>query len=1151
MTPVFTYRKSSGFVRVLLALTLAGMLRPAVGQAVPAGGWVPLWGHRTAAAASARDLGHVATSQSIDLTLALRPRDPAGLNTLLHRLYNSQDTLYRHFLTPAQFAARFSPTPTQYAAVVAFARSQGLTVTGTTQNRLLLHLQAPSAAVEAAFGVGLHRMQDAEGRQFHAPDAEPVVPAALAPLLTGVIGLDDSAVWHPHFERLASNLPPVCHRPAARSVFDAVTPDVLPSQTGSGPGGGLTPADIKTAYNLNGVALTGTGQTLAVFELDGYHATDITAYEKAYGLPNVTLQNVIVDGGPVPALGGGQAEVTLDIELQAALAPGTAQAPSTIRVYEGPNTSQGLLDTYTQIAQDNQAKLISTSWGLDEQDMGSSFVQSESAVFQQMATQGQTLFAAAGDSGAYDGAVNPTTNSQILSVDDPASQPLVTGVGGTSLATAGAGGPYSAESTWNNGSGSAGGGGISVFWGIPSWQQGIISPASKGSTTMRNVPDVAMDANPNTGYSIYLSGGWALYGGTSCAAPLWSAYAALVNQQRLASGTGLLGYANPVLYAAARGPYGGQDFHDIADGSTNLFYPAIPGYDDATGWGSLNGANLLADLAPPLPAGLTAATTSTSQVTLSWGAVPNAVGYTVLRGGAHGGPYAQVGTTTGTTTFADTGLTPGTAYYYVVNARTAAETSGNSNEASATPTALAQSAPAPPSGLSAAAGNAAVSLSWNPVGSAASYNVYRGASSGGEGTTPYRTGLTAPSFTDTGLNNNTTYYYQVTALGQSSESTRTTEVSATPVARWLMQSPGIGHVIGRLDADGWSANTAQDPANFLQYGPYVPTAAGAHTASWELMVDNNTFAGDGGPVLELQAYDSTANVTLAVRDVQRREFTAALQYQTFALPFTLAAPGDKLEFRVLWLRKSYVRERSVALDLPSAPSPAPAAPSTPTGLAAAAGNAQTTLSWNGVSGASSYNVKRGTQSGGPYSTISTAGAVTSATFTDTGLTNGATYYYIVTAVNTAGESPASNEAATTPTPPAASWLMQSPGIGHVIGRLDADGWSANTAQDPANFLQYGPYVPTAAGAHTASWELMVDNNTFAGDGGPVLELQAYDSTANVTLAVRDVQRREFTAALQYQTFALPFTLAAPGDKLEFRVLWLRKSYVRERSVALQ
>ena len=171
-----------------------------------------------------------------------------------------------------------------------------------------------------------------------------------------------------------------------------------------------------------------------------------------------------------------------------------------------------------------------------------------------------------------------------------------------------------------------------------------------------------------------------------------------------------------------------------------------------------------------------------------------------------------------------------------------------------------------------------------------------------------------------------------------------------PAHQWGMQDGGIGHVIGRADSGGWSANTAQDSINYLQYGPYTTqTLAGAQTAFWSLLIDNNTANGDGGPVLELQVNDATkGGPLLAVHDVNRHDFTAANQFQTFTLPFTLpaASVGDKLEFRVYWDKKAYIREQTVSLLGP------------PTGLAATPGSASVSLLWGAVTGATGYNVYR-------------------------------------------------------------------------------------------------------------------------------------------------------------------------------------------------
>ncbi|MBU5638984.1 hypothetical protein KOM00_19880 [Geomonas sp. Red69] len=629
---------------------------------------VRLAGHFPArSVASARRLGRLPAVTQMRFAFTLPLRNQPALDDLLRRIYDPADPLYGHYLTGAQFIERFAPTASDYEAVKSYARGLGLTITGTHANRTVLDVAGPTAAVEAAFDLQMHQYQAHSGHNFFAPDREPGVPNAIAARISGMVGLDSSAAWHTHSH-------------AARA---ADLPMATPYQVGTGPGGGMPPRDIATAYNLSQITATGTGQTLALFQLDGYTPSDIAAYANYFGIAAVPLHNVLVDGfSGTPGTGAG--EVTLDIELQMALAPGASK----IMVYMGPNTSKGVLDTYNRIATDNMAKQVSSSWGLSEGESGSSFLSSENAIFQQMAAQGQTVYAAAGDSGAYD-------NGSTLSVDDPASQPYVTGVGGTTLYLSS--GSYNRESTWNAGTinGGAGGGGVSAFWPIPTWQQKLGNVAS---SVMRNVPDVALNSDPGTGYSVYYQGKWWLYGGTSCAAPLWAAFTARVNQQRAAGGLSPLGFANPVLYQVGAGTGYGTSFHDVADSTTNLYYPAITGYDNATGWGSFNGANLLAALAPAssitvpkvtvpaAPAGLKASA-GNAAVALSWTASSGATSYNLYRGTAAG----QEGTTpikTGltATSFTDS-VANGTTYYYKVAAVNSAGTSALSNEAYATPTA--------------------------------------------------------------------------------------------------------------------------------------------------------------------------------------------------------------------------------------------------------------------------------------------------------------------------------------------------------------------------------------------------------------------------------------------------------------------------------
>ena len=531
-----------------------------------------------AAMARARFVGRVSPLETVPLALTLPLRDPAGLSDLLGRLYTPGDPMQGRFLTPDEFAQRFGPTPEDYAAVADFARRAGLTVTGTHPNRLILDVAGPASAVESALRVHLGRYRGASGRLFRAPDADPSVPAALAGRLAGVVGLDTFAVHRPHL------------RPA------------LNPESGSGPKGGLAPSDIRNAYHLTG-GQGGAGQAVALYELDGYLASDITAYQGAFGLPALAPTTVLVDGA-TGAAGANTDEVALDIELAQALAPNLGH----VYVYETP--SDGLdahyLDAYSRIATDNLAKQVSTSWGSPESTNTQAFLQAENAIFQQMAVQGQSMFSATGDNGAYDnaganpdGSLNPNALGT-LSVDDPGSQPYVTGVGGTRLSS-GPGGAYQSEAAWGSPAdttlspqGSGGGGGFSVQWPVPSYQAGI-SPAPAN----RSVPDVALNADPNTGYSVYTSGAWHVFGGTSVGAPLWAGFTALVNGQRAAAGLAPVGFLNPPLYQiGASASYAGG-FNDVKTGS-NLFYPAHTGYDNASGLGTFSGDALLNTLATRL-----------------------------------------------------------------------------------------------------------------------------------------------------------------------------------------------------------------------------------------------------------------------------------------------------------------------------------------------------------------------------------------------------------------------------------------------------------------------------------------------------------------------------------------------------------------------
>jgi kumamolisin len=546
----------------------------------------PLVGHVPLETQYSVDLGSIDDSEPFTISIVLGLNNPTQLQTLLNAIYSPTDPNYHHFLTPQEFETQFYPTADQISAAKAYLLMHGFTLKSDSNTTLMIHAEAPAGVVETVFHTEIHRFKEAASKKtYFAPLYELQVPSQLA--IRAVHGLDNLVQAHHH----------------AIFLDDGFLEENEGSHRRSKPSRGFTPSEIKTAYNLH-TPLSGDGQVMALVELDGYDPQDILEYEKQFNLNAVPLRNLSV-GEVKKTHGDGAAEVTLDIELMIAMAPRAKE----LLVYQGSNSAQGILDLYQQIATDNQAQVVSTSWGMSESTSPASFLQSENDIFKQMAAQGQSVFAASGDSGAYD-------HGDQLAVDDPAAQPFVIGVGGTRLSV-NPDGSYESETTWNDSSnGGGGGGGISSVWPIPSWQAGIGSARSKISSTQRNVPDVALNADPKTGYAIYFNHRWIVAGGTSCAAPLWGGFFALVNQNRQSKGMKPIGFAAPALYGVGKSSQYLDDFHDIVDGSTNFYYPAMAGFDDATGWGSFRGDSLLSRLSvdpvspnpQPTP---TASTTST------------------------------------------------------------------------------------------------------------------------------------------------------------------------------------------------------------------------------------------------------------------------------------------------------------------------------------------------------------------------------------------------------------------------------------------------------------------------------------------------------------------------------------------------------------
>ncbi len=440
-----------------------------------------------------------------------------------------------------------------------FATSHGLAVTGAHANRTLLDVKGSVADIEKAFGVRMEvYSHPAEARVFHAPDADP--SADLAVPLLSIHGLDDFSLPRP------MNL---------RAAFDSTNAVSYP--TGSGPYGYYLGNDFRAAY-APGVALNGAGQSVGLFELDGYYASDIAEYESLAGLPEVTLTNVLLDGFN-GSPGNNEIEVTLDIDMAISMAPGLSE----VMVYEGTNPD----DVLNRMATDNRARQLSCSWGFGTQTAPAR--EQMDQIFEQFAAQGQTMFQASGDSGAYGGANG---------ISAPSDDPNVTVVGGTLLTTSGPGGPWLAETAWYGS-----GGGTSASYSLPTWQEGLGTPANQGSPSFRNIPDVAALADVSI-WLIAENGRQGPIGGTSAAAPLWAGFAALANEQAAAQSKPPLGFINPTLYAIGRCAGYASAFHDITAGNnTNAANPAnffaVPGYDLCTGWGTPAGSNLIHALISP------------------------------------------------------------------------------------------------------------------------------------------------------------------------------------------------------------------------------------------------------------------------------------------------------------------------------------------------------------------------------------------------------------------------------------------------------------------------------------------------------------------------------------------------------------------------
>jgi kumamolisin len=518
------------FVLALPVAHAAGPVRAAV-----AGAGVPRL------AAGAVRTGSVAGDAPLSLEVSLTPRNQAGLDAFLREVADPASPHYKHYLTVAQYAASYGATDGQISQVGKYLRSQGLSVGAVSANHLTIAVQGTAAQAEKAFGVQLGTWR-AEGRDVFANTAVPTLPADIASIVAGVAGLSDVARHTPGYH--------------------------VDAQAAPHAGTVLTPGKARGGYNLTSPIAAGdngAGQTVGLVEFSAYSASAVAAYNSKYSLGASPATVVNVDGGTTDT--SGSVEDELDIEVVNALAPKAA-----VKVYEAPNSDAGEVALYAALVSDD-VPVISSSWGEPENQENN--LASDDADFKEAAAQGQSVFAASGDSGATD-------DGSTLSVDYPASDPYVSGVGGTNLTV-------SSSSTWSSETGWSGsGGGQSDKWSTPSFQTPV------DSSGHREVPDVSAAGGNSSPWYIDADGSWTDVWGTSAAAPNWAAFVADYDTAAVKAGKAKFGYANSFIYSVARSSSYSTDFHDVKSGN-NGGYSAGTGYDEVTGWGSYNGAQFIAN----------------------------------------------------------------------------------------------------------------------------------------------------------------------------------------------------------------------------------------------------------------------------------------------------------------------------------------------------------------------------------------------------------------------------------------------------------------------------------------------------------------------------------------------------------------------------
>jgi subtilase family serine protease len=528
-------------------------------------------------------LAPVDGNKQIGVVLALPSSDAAGLAAFVKHVSTPGDPLFRQYLTPQQFAQRFGGNEADYAALKSWAAANGLIVSQESLARTNLTVRGNASQFETLFQTKLYTYQTSDGQTFYSAAVKPTVPAEIASKVSGVIGLTAGKP----LAQQAKIAKVMGENPQVRS--DKMRADA----GGTGPGGTYSCTDLRTAYSTPTWGNLEKGMIVAVFEQGSYHPTDVKKYFEKFDIGKNTKQTVIsVDQSPISAEPSIEPECCLDIDMLVGMNPYIAEVKVFVDDFQYDPFSVAMVDAFQAMADDGTMQIVSVSYGEDEGYFGSSAENAEDTALQQLASEGITVFASAGDYGAFGDEYSYPYN-----VSDPCADPYVTGVGGTTLVT-GFHEAYRSEVVWNNLLNyGATGGGVSTFWPIPDWQVFQILASFQGaSLTNRNVPDVSAVADPTTGVGIYVKddGGWIQIGGTSLSCPLWAGYLSNVNAALKWYGLGNIGFFNPMLDNLPTLP----QTYDIMNGSNGLAewepgglpgYYAGEGYDNCTGLGSMWG----------------------------------------------------------------------------------------------------------------------------------------------------------------------------------------------------------------------------------------------------------------------------------------------------------------------------------------------------------------------------------------------------------------------------------------------------------------------------------------------------------------------------------------------------------------------------------